>query len=442
MNVIILIILFADIHRFTYDSLVLLYSRKLDSILNEELSTTECLYLEQYPDIHLKMYVPLKNYSQDITFFPGFPHPILLKNSNTQYGVQLSIDKLTPFLKLYTYMEGYDSRYSSNIYVPTHQRNVYAGIGMKKDILRPDPYTITYKLNTIKREKLRIENTKRKKEKLFEFKKYLLSYLLSKEKLKYEEKLIKYVLSMDTILTTEWEKRKIPSAQFINIRLTYLSLLEKFREDSANFTIYYSKIKQYSGIKDSFVIRNNLFEIGNSMNLPSVHPQKEDLKFILDSLRVCMDFYNTLSKCSKDLAGISFGLEIGGKLVMTQEGSYTPLFPAILNLSVTFNPLPFKKKSCNKKRLKRSMFHKLSLLREDLSIRNTERQLFLQKYRALIKNYATMYRELKLLLDTADESSTYINFKTTKNYVSLYDKILNNLFTTLVKIEKLRSEFP
>lgn len=441
MGVFVLSVLLS-IHQFTYDSLVSLYSHKLDSIFNEELSTRECLYLERYPDIHLKMYVPLKNYSQDITFFPGFSHPILLKNSNTKYGIQLNIDKLSPFLKLYTYMEGYDSRYNSNIYAPTHQRNIYAGIGIQKDILRPDPYTIAYKLNIIKREKLRIENTKRKKEKIFEFKKYLLSYLFYMEKLKYEERLIKYALSMDTILTMEWEKKQLPPTKFINTRLLYLSLVEKFREDSANFTIYYNKIKQYSGIKDSFVIQNNLFEICNSMNLAPVYSQKEDFKFLLDSLRTSIEFYNTLSKCSKDLAGISFGLEIGGKLVMTQEGSYTPLFPATLNISVIFNPLPLKKRSCNKKILKKSLSNKLALLHEDLSTRNTERKLFLQKYRTFIKDYVTMHRELKSILDVAGESTMYINFKTIENYTSLYDKILNKLYTALVNMEKLRSEFP
>ena len=431
----------AHIKKFYYSNVISLYTHKLDSSFARELQLQNIMDFPKHPDINLKMYVPLKTYTQDVTFFPGFSSPILLKNQNTQYGFQLKVGDILPYFDIYMQLEGYKSYFMSNIYSPTQQRYIYAGIGVQKELLRPDKHNISWALKSLTSEKVRIGIIQKKNKMLFDFKRLVMNYLLYREKIQYESKILNYLIQIDTIISKEWHRQIIASEKYMNFKLMFLSLSDKFKEDSLNYSIYYERIKAMIDIPDSFVINEDTVTLDDTFYTLLVQPYKRDIQFTTDSLEALVEYYDGLLNCSNAMPGISLNFEIGGKGVMTSEGIEEKLFPSIVNLGVTLNFSSFSGIGC-KRLIKERFTNKLSRIRKELFIRNKERIAYIKRYKGEQKRYVRLYKDLENLLSIAQNDSIYFDFGTFRSYITMYDKILSKIYTMQLEMEKIRSEFP
>uniref|UniRef100_A0A7V3ZYN7 TolC family protein n=1 Tax=candidate division WOR-3 bacterium TaxID=2052148 RepID=A0A7V3ZYN7_UNCW3 len=434
------VILWSQIREFSYSEIVRLFAQKLDSSFAQELQLHKMVDSPKHPDINLQLYAPLKTYTQDVTFFPVFSSPILLKNQNTHYGFQLKIGNICPYFDIYARLEGYDNYFISNVYSPTKQQYIYGGIGIRRDFLRPDKNSISWLLEFVVDWSIQLDIAQKKNEMLFDFKKTVMNYLLYREKIRYETEIMNLLAQIDTIVSKEWIHKVITPEEYFNFKLTFLSVYSKFKDDSLNYIIQYEKIKLIMGVTDSIVITEDTFALEDVLSILPTQPYIRDIKFVRDSLKALAEYYNGLLKCSNVMPGLSFGFEIGGKGVITSEGVEEKLLPSIVNIGVILNFSSLSSINC-KKICKSRLENKLSKMRQELFIRNKERILHIERYKENMDRYIHVRKELENLLAIAKNDPLHIKLETFRTYLTMYEEILSKIYFTQLELEKIRSEF-
>ncbi|GEM_PF-1867107 len=439
-KVIFLLIFGTYIQHFSYEQLISMFENKLKNTFKKEIALRKMTF-EENPEIHFNVYLPVKNYSKNITFFPGYSMPILLENSNTRYGFNLSMNHFFSLFDLNARVEGYDNQYNSNVYLPAHQRNLYAGIGIKKAFFKPDKNKISFLADNVKKMHAYWTLLKKKKEHLYEFKKNVLSYLLYREKLKRTSRLMNRITEIYSIIQDGWKKKLIGPDKYFDTRILYLSVLNELAEDSLNYSLSYKTIKDMLDIKDTFDIREDFLSVSYEDSLKWTKVYKKDIEFISDSLRILLEYYRTLMDCSEKGPGALFEFEIGGERVMTGKGEYRNLFPSVVNIGVTLSFLPYGSMRCEKL-AEEELSLKMLNARKDLLLRNKKRNHLLKNYKNELKKYRETIYELEKVIFILTGNGEIGNYNNIRKYIEMYNDFTLKLFDLYLKVEKIRSEFP
>lgn len=440
MSTLFFILLLFSVKHYSYKEIVSEYQRQLDEYFRKESSLEEIFYPVR-PSVNFKMYLPLERYVKDITYFPGFSYPIYTENKTTKYGFELKINKFVPFFDIYVNIEGDKSSFDSNIYSPSHQKNMYIETGIRREFLKPDKYSILWKLSSTKPVKIYIKNLQKEKNMLFNFKKEVLEYLNYREKLDKEKRILNYIFVMDTIITSGWKNKALSIDKYLDFKLMHLGLIERAKEDSFNLKLKYKRIKLLLDVPDSFVINGDSSFVINDFDTMRIDLHRRDIQFLADSISAIEEFYNGLMNCVDIMPGASFSLNVGAKEVVLENESSNKLFPSNVNLGIELSFSSFRAIKC-RGLLKDKLKRELQQARIELFLRNEKRIALLEKYRMQKSHYIELLRELKEILVLMEKNNTLSDFETLRSYINMYSEVLDKIYSIQIEIERIRSEFP